>query len=505
MKKRIKTLALLLSLWLAFSATACTGGGNNEGGGNNGGDSSVNGGGTSVVDPDPTPTPDPTPDIEVTLTLGKHMLELTEDEFAFLTYTSNASRTPEWYSSNTAVASVSVAGKVIAKTAGTATVTAKIGSTADSCVVTVSAGAAETDDYIDADKELYLSLKDENTPKIDVTYMEVNASGETANYNKNFTFRSLNTSIATVDDEGTVTPVGLGSTDIEVKCGSVSTLVKADVYTELITTPEEWLAMIDKDDLFARYYLVNDLDFSGVTYSTTDNAGNESGFTGELNGGYHTLSNITVTGNGTQSLLGGAYCAKVRNIAFKGVKFTSSGAAGICTSLIQHRDKSKFGDRITVSGDTVKIDGKVIDGAYEYSDMKIVIFPAIFNNIILDAEFVGHGNAAFCQNFYGGQLSNMYFNLRRGGTDDFTESDYEICKTTYIWSGQNAVSNVVICIPAGTLQQKPAITAIELPMTNVSHYTSSPQANHAAANMFDTNVFFVPATGVPSFVAEDVK
>ncbi len=495
MNKKSKILAFIVAAGCALSLVACSF--NNPGESPSGGSSIEPG--TSVNPPSSSFTPAPSIDYStVTVKLNVNSLTIVEDEYSTLFATVNVSKTPEWSSDNASVASVSASGKVIAKKPGTATITASVGPVSDSCTVTVTA-AEVSDDRIEADEVLYLSLEEGNTPSVNPTYFVKTENGEQADNAKKFTYRSSNESIATVDENGVVTPVGVGATDIVVTCGSVRVFVKADVYTSIVFDADDWLKMIAKKDISARYYLANDIDFTGVTYSTVNYAGQFGGFTGELNGGYHTLSNITVTGSGTQSLFGGMSCCKVRNIAFTGVKFTTSNAGGICTSLIQHKNKTEEG--VSISGGSVYLNGKLVEDAYEYSDMNIVIFPAVFENIILDAQFVGHGNAAFCQDFYGGQLSNLYFNLTRGDQDAFKDADFAVCKTTYIWSGVNAVNNVVICLDGGELNMQPTKTSNDLPMNNVSCYTSAVEANYAASRLFDKNIFEIPATGVPSFAA----
>jgi hypothetical protein len=281
--------------------------------------------------------------------------------------------------------------------------------------------------------------------------------------------------------------------------------VAADVYTRIITTASQWLEMISLEDIFARYYLATDIDFTDVTYDVSTNAGVGQGFSGELNGGYPTLSNIKVTGSGKQSLLGGANCAKVKNIAFQGVKYTSNNACGICDSLVQHKNVSSL-EGLTFLGDEVLINGKVIEGAFKSPGMELVVFPAIFSNIILDAQFVGHSNAAFCKDFYGGTVNNVYVNMTHADDEAFSDADFAFCQNLYIWNTPNAVSNVFVYIEKGVMNSTPArlLGSFELPMSNVGYYTDQMQINYQAYKALDGNVFDVRPTGIPTFVKKSI-
>lgn len=484
MKKKTSFFAILFSVCALFSATGCDNGRS---------DASSSANGSSSTEQNAP--------VNVTISLNKTELSLTEDESEKLIATTNVSKGIDWESDNTTVATVSAAGKVIAKSEGVAKITAKIGSAVAVCTVTVLAAPAKTEDYIDVESVHYLSISDGTSPQIQPRYIKVTEDGESVDDAKTFTYRSMNPQVATVDETGMIAAVDKGTTDIVVSCGDVVTYVTADVYTDVVTNTDEWFEMINQNDILARYYLATDLDFTGVTYNMDNNHGSWKGFAGELNGDYHTLSNIEVTGT-HQSLLGSANCAIVKNIAFTNVIFTEKGASGICSQLKQHMNVTDF-ENLTVSGNDVLIDGKVIKGAFKSTEMQgVVMFPSSFSNVILDASFVGHGNTGFCEEFYGGTLSNIYLNLRRGDDKAFSDADFAVCKGLYIWTSPNAASNVFVCISNGELSITPERRngSRELPMDNVNYYADLMQANYQAYIALDENVFDVQPKGLPSFV-----
>ena len=120
-------------------------GGTSQPGGNQGGDTEKPGETTPGQD-------DEKPDTEVALrsiSLNQTSVTLEAGNQAKLSVTYNPSNTTEskdvtWTSSNPSVATVDTSGVVTAKAAGSATITAKVGTKTASCAVTVKAKEAET-------------------------------------------------------------------------------------------------------------------------------------------------------------------------------------------------------------------------------------------------------------------------------------------------------------------------------------------------------------------------
>ncbi len=133
---------------------------------------------------------------------------------------SSASSDVTWSSSNTNVATVSSSGLVTAyNKTGSATITAT--STSDtsisvSCVVTVSEPSNIDITSISASS---ISLQVDSTSGIDVSYSPSNAYPTPT-----YTFESNDTSVATVDNDGSVTGISAGETTITIKAYQDGTL-----------------------------------------------------------------------------------------------------------------------------------------------------------------------------------------------------------------------------------------------------------------------------------------
>ena len=137
------------------------------------------------------------------VTLDKSSLELNEGETATLAATvkpDNASdKTVTWSSSKTSVATVDANGKVTAVAEGTATITAQAGDKTASCTVTVKKKVVAVES-VTLDKSS-LELTEGETATLTASVKPDNAT------NKTVTWSSSNQSVATVDQNGTVTAV----------------------------------------------------------------------------------------------------------------------------------------------------------------------------------------------------------------------------------------------------------------------------------------------------------
>jgi len=169
--------------------------------------------------PDPKPEPDPV--VSVTgVTLNKTTLSLTEGDTSKLTATvapSNATnKEVTWVSSNTSVATVDTNGNVKAVKAGTATitVTTKDGNHKASCTVTVTAKQEEPKPVVSVTgvtlNKSSLSLTEGGSEKLTATVKPNDAA------NKEVTWSSSNSSVATVDTNGNVKAVKPGTATITV-------------------------------------------------------------------------------------------------------------------------------------------------------------------------------------------------------------------------------------------------------------------------------------------------
>lgn len=339
MRKANKILSLMLCLSMAFapSLTAC-----NDGGGGNPADSSST-------------------EQRITVSLDKTSLTVYEDEDFYLTATTNGGFVT-WTSSDKEIATVSSNGRVLTKKAGTVTITASVGDVSASCSITVLEGVGVAGSEIKTDATTYFfSLADNESATIQAKYVVDNGETQEVQSGKKFTYKSSNEEVATVSADGKITPVALGTTEISVSCEGLTTFVTADVYTDDISTPADWMNVIkdscvmpDKPETDARYYLKNDIDFDGIAYdiggvargsssNTIEQGGNIYHFGSEINGNFHSVKNITewkvdatLNPDKHQSIFGRTIGATVKNISFENVVFDSAHSYGLCSIMMHH-------------------------------------------------------------------------------------------------------------------------------------------------------------------------
>ena len=104
-----------------------------------------------------------------------------------------------WTSSSSSIATVDQNGKITAVSEGTATITAKAGDKTASCTVTVKKNTVAVES-VTLDKSS-LELTEGETATLTASVKPDNAT------NKTVTWSSSNQSVATVDQNGTVTAV----------------------------------------------------------------------------------------------------------------------------------------------------------------------------------------------------------------------------------------------------------------------------------------------------------
>ena len=154
------------------------------------------------------------------VSLDKTSLTLTEGDTQSLTATvspSNATdKSVTWSSNNESVAMVSSTGVVIARSAGTATITVKTtdGSKTATCAVTVKAKVISVTG-VSLDKTS-MTLTEGDTQTLTATVSPSNAT------DKSVTWSSSNTSVATVSSAGVVTAKSAGTATITATAGEVS-------------------------------------------------------------------------------------------------------------------------------------------------------------------------------------------------------------------------------------------------------------------------------------------
>ena len=180
-----------------------------------------------------------TPVIPVTgVTLDKSSVTLNVDQTQQLSATvqpTNATnKNVSWSSSNASVATVSSGGLVTAKVAGTATITVTTadGSKKATCVVTVNTPVIPVTE-VTLDKTS-VTLNVDQTQQLSATVQPTNAT------NKNVTWSSSNTSVATVSSSGLITAKAAGTTTVTVTTedGSKKATCAVTVNTPVIPVTE---------------------------------------------------------------------------------------------------------------------------------------------------------------------------------------------------------------------------------------------------------------------------
>lgn len=132
-------------------------------------------------------------------------------QFYIIALTSNG-KLPTWKSSNSSIASVNTYGQVTAKKSGTVTITAKIKNAEASCKVTVNKtkiSISKTSASIERGESLKLTASTSNNSEV--------------------TWKSGKKSIATVDENGNVTGLKPGETDITATANGSSATCKVKV------------------------------------------------------------------------------------------------------------------------------------------------------------------------------------------------------------------------------------------------------------------------------------
>ena len=493
MKRFIYSLiALTILLAVCFGTVACK----KKGDGTSDGESVSAPTSESVSESVSTPTSE-SEMVNVTVKLSETTKTVKADEIFNLTATVTPVRSVRWTSSDDKVAAVSSTGRVIAKKEGTATITAEAEGSKATCSVTVT--AADTSEYyILTDKTEYLTAVGTETPKTinaKVYLSDGNGDRETSEEVK---FESLDESVATVSESGVITPVSVGTTEIIVSGAGVNTYVTADVYTAAITTPQEWLGMFKEDYKHEdRYYLENDIDFTGVTYDyalTRDYFSEEENskdykrdlpkFCAEVNGNFHTVKNITQwrdkrytdsSKDACQAIFGtDIFGMRLRNISFKNIRFTKSDCAVIADSMRMHRGDKEPGE-----------------SSYETK----------ISNVNIEAIYDVDGWGLF-KTVYGGSMENVFAYLRKSDGTAFGSGYGCVVREDYLyWQlGTSEFTNVIVYAEGGMIWEK-APSSVGITLKNSYISATRQDALYRAFTTFDKSVWKLSEKTLPEFVA----
>lgn len=456
MKKFIcSAIAFIAAVIMCFGASSCGKGGQSDD--------------SSSVKPAESVSASEKEKITITLNETKH--NAVEDDIFTLIATVTPARSVRWSSSDDKIAVVSASGRVIAKKAGTAVIIADADGEKATCEVVVSA-AEKSEYYVLTDKSAYLTaLNAENKKTITVKSYFSDENGERELTGEKFTFETLDEKIATVSENGEITPVSLGTTEIIVSGEHANASVTVDVYTAAITTPYEWLDMFKNDENHnERYYLENDIDFTGVTY---DFGKDFPIFSAEVNGNYHTVKNITEwrdkrysdsSRDAFQGIFGAdVFGMRLSNISFKNIRFTKSDCAVICDSIRMHH--GNYTTKIT--------------------------------NVNIEAIYACDGWGLF-KTVYGGSMENVFAYLRKSDGSAFGSGYNCVVREDYLnWQlGTSEFTNVIVYAEGGMIwENNPSSVGISLKNSFIC--ATRQDALYRAFATFNKNVWKLSEKDLP--------
>lgn len=431
------------------------------------------------------------PTEKVTIKLNLNDYSLVEDDTFTLAATTNSTDIVKWTSSSPEVASVSSQGRVIAKTVGKTTITATVGNVSDSCTVTVLADV-NTQTKIEINQPILRLSVSRGATQIQGTV--TTANGQQTLAEAGATYETDNASVATVSADGTVTPMSVGSTLVFVSANGRTKTVAVEVYTMLVSTAEDWNAMLElPGDLAARFYVTNDIDFSGVTYNAKTNNGGDvllsQSFCGSLDGGGHTISNVTFDGSvSSQSLFGTMVGCTLTNIAFSNIHFTASGAAGLAIRVLQHYNVADENGNATKD---------------------LLFAPCYVTNVFGDFVYDYHSVGGIANIYFGGGLENVFVNMRMSDGSALNKTtDFAVAKQSMIWSmadpnwfPNNYLNNVVVLAESGAVNAAWDTTydgaGLTIGLSGLHCVTTKMEAGYLVRTLFDNNMWTVTPGQLP--------
>lgn len=431
-----------------------------------------------------------TPTDKTTISLSVNAYALTEDETFTIAATTNSTDVIKWTSSSPEVASVSSQGRVIAKTAGETTIMATVGNVSDSCRVQVVADNAQATIKL-AQTTLRLSAA---SGAMQIQGTVVGGDSQQTLTEAGATYETDNASVATVSADGTVTPMSVGSTLVFVSANGRTKTVAVEVYTMLVSTAEDWNAMLGlPGDLAARFYVTNDIDFSGVTYNAKTNNGGDvllsQSFCGSLDGGGHTISNVTFdSAVSSQSLFGTMVGCTLTNIAFSNIHFTASGAAGLAIRVLQHYNVADENGNAT---------------------RELLFAPCYVTNVFGDFVYDYNGVSGITGIYYGGGMENVFVNMRMSDGSALNKTtDFAVAKQSMVWSmadpnwfPNNYLNNVVVLAESGAVNAAWDTTydgaGLTIGLSGLHCVTTKMEAGYLVRTLFDNNMWTVTPGQLP--------
>lgn len=252
-------------------------------------------------------------------------------------------------------------------------------------------------------------------------------------------------------------------------------------------TSSDWISMLGSTkNRKARFYLNNDIDFTGVEYYTPSSYDNI--LMGEVKGNYHTLTNITMKPSAErQSIFGYAAAFTLTNIRFVNVTYTSTYRnTGLFICIYEHvTEKDASGNNVNN------------------------VYPSTISNVLCDFIYSDVMSALIADSFYGCGVENLYVRVKNSQGKDFKESTlYASAFNFYNWYGSSYIVNMVVYFGGGkiTVEPKklnPSDTAFWLDLKSciIDATTSFIEANYLASKTYDPNIWLIEPNKLPTFVA----
>lgn len=367
--------------------------------------------------------------------LTKTSCEMLEGETDIVYALTEETGKVNWSSSDASVASVEN-GEILGRKAGTATITAVIGKASATCKVVIKSDGTDGVSLCSTDSGYYLEADDKEGVQSHFVLRSTDEKGNvTEETPTDLQYEMYNKQIANVDEKGVITPLAIGPTTMTVTSGDFTCSVDVVISTKLIKNTKDWLNVLQTtDNLDGYYYVTKDLDFSGVNYVNLGNASEiepTKCFRGTIDGGYHTLKNISASG----SLFGPLMDAKISNMAFENVK---TGGSGFAPSIFGNGVKlSNLSIQLCAVGNVILTEN--LDG-YGTMEQCMIQLNSSGNGKKLVAEagknFVAKNNALVCQ---GGKMSGVL-----DGVKSYTskmDAIWEINETKMLGSAWNYSMN----------------------------------------------------------------